>query len=65
MVNAPLVARILVRYGDGSAPLPTGYDWQYQTISVLLYPDQNPRGYLGLGPGWSCAVWRASPGPQH
>lgn len=23
-----------------------GYDWRYQTISVLLYPDQNPHGYL-------------------
>ena len=25
---------------------PAGYDWRYQTISVLLYPDQNPRGYF-------------------
>jgi hypothetical protein len=25
---------------------PAGYDWRYQTISVLLYPDHNPRGYL-------------------
>ena len=23
-----------------------GYDWRYQTISVLLYRDQNPHGYL-------------------
>jgi hypothetical protein len=25
---------------------PSGYDWGYQTISVLMYPDHNPRGYL-------------------
>lgn len=25
---------------------PAGYDWRYQTISVLLYPDQNPHGYV-------------------
>ena len=25
---------------------PGGYDWRYQTISVLLYPDQNPHGYI-------------------
>lgn len=25
---------------------PGGYDWRYQTISVLLYSDQNPRQYL-------------------
>jgi hypothetical protein len=29
---------------------PAGYDWPYQTISVLLYADQNPHGYL-----WGCA----------
>src|SRR5579862_6990501 len=25
---------------------PEDYDWRYQTISVLLYSDHNPRGYL-------------------
>ena len=25
---------------------PAGYDWRYQTISVLLYSDQNPHGYV-------------------
>ncbi|HTT06478.1 MAG TPA: hypothetical protein VMF64_14445 [Steroidobacteraceae bacterium] len=25
---------------------PGGYDWRYQTISVLLYSDQNPHEYL-------------------
>ena len=25
---------------------PGGYDWRYQTISVLLYSDENPDGYL-------------------
>lgn len=29
---------------------PAGYDWRYQTISVLLYADQNPHGYLW---GWA------------
>ena len=29
---------------------PGGYDWRYQTISVLLYPDQNPAGYRW---GWA------------
>jgi hypothetical protein len=25
---------------------PGGYDWRYQTISVLLYSDRNPHGYF-------------------
>jgi hypothetical protein len=25
---------------------PSGYDWRYITISSLIYPDRNPRGYL-------------------
>jgi hypothetical protein len=25
---------------------PTSYDWRYQTISLLLYPDRNPDGYI-------------------
>lgn len=25
---------------------PSEYDWRYMTISSLLYPDRNPRGYL-------------------
>ena len=47
MVTAPLA---LLAFWCGMAAAahlyPAGYDWQYQTISVLLYPDQNPRGYL-------------------
>ena len=45
-----------------------GYDWRYQTISVLLYADQNPKGYLwawaglelcGLaGIAWTAALIR-------
>ncbi len=51
---------------------PGGYDWLYQTISVLLYPDHNPRGYLwawaglelcGLaGLAWTTALDRRSEG---
>ena len=47
---------------------PGGYDWPYQTISVLLYSDQNPHGYVwawaglelcGLaGFGWATALDR-------
>ena len=32
--------------GAAACAYPSGYDWRYQTISVLLYPDHNPRGYL-------------------
>jgi hypothetical protein len=46
-VAAPLA--IIAFWGGMAAAAhvyPAGYDWQYQTISVLLYPDQNPHGYL-------------------
>jgi hypothetical protein len=46
-VAAPLA--ILAFWGGmaaGAHAYPAGYDWRYQTISVLLYPDQNPHGYL-------------------
>jgi hypothetical protein len=49
-----------------------GYDWRYQTISVLLYSDQNPDGYLwawaglelcGLaGVTWTAALRRRCEG---
>jgi hypothetical protein len=46
-VAAPLA---LVAFWGGMAAAAhayrPGYDWRYQTISVLLYPDQNPHGYL-------------------
>ncbi len=32
--------------GVAAHAYPGGYDWRYQTISVLLYPDQNPHGYI-------------------
>lgn len=36
---------------------PAGYDWRYQTISVLLYVDQNPHGYLWAWAGLEiCAL---------
>jgi hypothetical protein len=47
LMAAPLA--ILAFWGGMAAAVhayPAGYDWQYQTISVLLYPDQNPHGYL-------------------
>ena len=46
-VAAPLA--ILAFWGGMAAAAHAyraGYDWRYQTISVLLYPDQNPHGYL-------------------
>jgi len=30
----------------GSRRYPTEYDWRYMTISSLLYPDRDPRGFL-------------------
>lgn len=49
---------------------PAAYDWRYQTISVLLYPDQNPHGYfwawVGLelcglsGIAWTAGMTRPS-----
>jgi hypothetical protein len=46
-IAAPLA---LLAFWSGMAgaahAYPGGYDWLYQTISVLLYPDQNPHGYL-------------------
>ena len=34
-----------------------GYDWRYQTISVLLYRDQNPGGYAWAWAGlWLCGL---------
>jgi hypothetical protein len=47
LVVAPLA--ILAFWGGMAAAAyayPAGYDWRYQTISVLLYPDQNPHGYF-------------------
>jgi len=46
---------------------PGGYDWRYQTISVLLYADQNPHGYLWAWAAlWLCGlagfVWTSAPG---
>jgi len=46
---------------------PTGYDWRYRTISLLLYPDRNPHGYFwawaGLEVcGLSGIVWSADLG---
>jgi hypothetical protein len=36
---------------------PTEYDWRYMTISSLLYPDRDPRGYLWAWCGLiACAV---------
>src|SRR4051812_20498556 len=36
---------------------PAGYNWRYQTLSVLLYPDQNPSGYRWAWGGlWTCAL---------
>ncbi|MGH8316494.1 MAG: hypothetical protein ACREUL_00755 [Steroidobacteraceae bacterium] len=32
--------------GAAAHAYPAGYDWRYQTISVLLYSDRNPHGYL-------------------
>jgi hypothetical protein len=29
---------------------PAGYDWRYQAVSALLYPDLDPDGYL-----WGCS----------
>ncbi len=46
-VAAPVA--ILAFWGGMAAAArayPAGYDWPYQTISVLLYRDQNPNGYL-------------------
>jgi hypothetical protein len=46
-VAAPLA--ILAFWGGMAAAAhaySAGYDWRYQTISVLLYPDQNPHGYF-------------------
>jgi hypothetical protein len=44
---------------------PAGYDWRYQTVSVLLYPDHNPRGYVWAWAGLELCglagvVWTAS-----
>lgn len=46
---------------------PGGYDWRYQTISVLLYADQNPHGYFWAWAAlWLCGlagfVWTSAPG---
>jgi hypothetical protein len=36
---------------------PTEYDWRYITISSLVYPDRNPRGYLWAWTGVAlCAL---------
>jgi hypothetical protein len=36
---------------------PGGYDWRYQTISVLLYSDQNPHGFVWAWLGlWLCGL---------
>src|SRR5690348_13580458 len=39
---------------------PEGYDWRYQTISLLLYSDRNPRGFfwawLGLEVCGLCGI---------
>jgi len=36
---------------------PAGYDWRFQTISVLLYSDHNPHGYLSAWAGLElCAL---------
>jgi hypothetical protein len=46
-VGAPLA--VLAFWGGMAAAAHAyraGYDWRYQTISVLLYPDQDPHGYL-------------------
>jgi hypothetical protein len=32
--------------GAAAHAYPGGYDWRYQTISLLLYSDRNPHGYL-------------------
>ncbi len=42
---------------------PTGYDWRYQTISVLTYPDHDPSGYFWAWAGLDFnAVSPALPG---
>jgi len=47
LVAAPLA---LIAFWSGMAAAAhayrPAYDWRYQTISVLLYSDQNPKGYL-------------------
>ena len=47
MVAAPLA---ILAFWCGMAvaahAYPGGYDWPYQTISVLLYPDHNPHGFV-------------------
>jgi hypothetical protein len=36
---------------------PSEYDWRYMTISSLLYPDRDPRGYLWAWGGlFACAL---------
>jgi hypothetical protein len=36
---------------------PSEYDWRYMTISSLLYPDRDPRGYVWAWCGlFACAV---------
>jgi hypothetical protein len=57
-VAAPLA--VLAFWGGmiaAALAYPTGYDWRYQTISVLLYPDQNPHGYRWAWAGlWLCGL---------
>jgi hypothetical protein len=43
--------------GAAAHAYPAGYDWPYQTISVLLYRDHNPHGYLWAWLGlWVCGL---------
>ena len=51
---------ILVFWGGmiaAARAYPAGYDWRYQTLSVLLYADQNPHGYLWAWTSlWLCGL---------
>jgi hypothetical protein len=45
--TAPLgVAAFWLGLLQAARSYPSGYDWRYITISSLVYPDRNPRGYL-------------------
>jgi len=53
--------------GAAAHAYPAGYDWRYQTLSVLLYADENPHGFLWAWAGlWLCGVagfaWTAEAG---
>lgn len=71
-LGAPLaVLAFWCGMGAAAHAYPAGYDWAYQTISVLLYRDHNPYGYLWGWLGlWLCGLagfaWtvQASHGPD-